>query len=478
MRDILFIYSARFPVALTYMLQSTEYKAKPYLKWLWRTSNFRAVQHRRTLKRTSYARMLLLALTTGMATELLAGLVFVALGIATGHIWYWMVGIPLIIAYPIVWSHLVIVPLELGRLYIVEPRQNKQIKASAKTFAKHSAIKIAVAGSYGKTTMKEVLKTVLSEGKKVAATEANHNVAIEHAKFARKLEGNEEVLIIEYGEGAPGDVVRFTSITKPTHAVITGLAPAHLDQYKTLDAAAKDIFSLADSVSPDNVYVNADSLAAKPYIRRGNIGYSVAGAGDWKARDIKIEVNKTSFNLVNEDRSLKLTSRLLGKHQVGVLAAAALIAMQLGLSDKQIITGIANTAPFDHRMQPYKLGGAWIIDDTYNGNIDGIKAGTMLLKELKATRKIYVTPGLVDQGKENIKIHQQMGRYIAAAKPDVVILMQNSTTDSIKQGLIENDYVGELKIETDPLAFYTNLDQFAASGDLVMMQNDWPDNYA
>ena len=93
--------------------------------------------------------------------------------------------------------------------------------------------------------MKELLNTVLSEGLKVRATPANKNVSISHARFAAKLTGDEDVLIIEYGEGAPGDVARFARLTHPTHAVITGLAAAHLDRYKTVKAAGEDIFAVA-----------------------------------------------------------------------------------------------------------------------------------------------------------------------------------------------------------------------------------------
>ncbi|MEO7364613.1 MAG: cyanophycin synthetase [Candidatus Saccharimonadales bacterium] len=129
-------------------------------------------------------------------------------------------------------------------------------------------------------------------------------------------------------------------------------------------------------------------------------------------------------------------------------------------------------------MQPYQLGGAWVVDDTYNGNLEGVRAGTQLLADLDASRKIYVTPGLVDQGSESARVHTEVGRLIAAASPDLVVLMQNTATDSIVAGLQEAAYKGRLQIESNPLDFYTNLQHFVAAGDLVVMQNDWTDNYA
>jgi UDP-N-acetylmuramoyl-tripeptide--D-alanyl-D-alanine ligase len=382
------------------------------------------------------------------------------------------------VAYPLVIANAIAVPLLLGRLVVTVPTQHKLVKASEKYFRDNEAIRIAVAGSYGKTTMKELLLTVLSEGKKVAATPANKNVAVSHAMFAAGLRSNEEVLIIEYGEGKPGDVARFARTTHPTHGIITGLAPAHLDRYKTLQAAGKDIFSLASYLHDEHVYVNGESNAVEPFIKSTHKQYNAKGALGWKAKDIELTPTSTSFTLSKGKRELHLTSGLLGKHQVGPLSLVAALALELGLTEQQVTEGVAKTVPFEHRMQPYQLAGAWIIDDTYNGNLEGVRAGTALLAAVEARRKFYVTPGLVDQGSDSNKIHVEMGELIAAAKPNIVVLMENSALASIQKGLKRGKFAGEVRIESDPLAFYSSLDQFVAAGDVVLMQNDWTDNYA
>jgi UDP-N-acetylmuramoyl-tripeptide--D-alanyl-D-alanine ligase len=478
-RSLFNLYSWRLPTIIVYMLQNTEYYAAPYLKWFWHTSHFERVMYRRTLHRTRAARMLLMALRLGIFAQIAAGLGFI--------FWWWYYGFTgglafglcLLVAYPIVWAHVVVLPLVLGRFFIVRPRQAKAIRASRKTFAKFKGAKIAVAGSYGKTSMKELLLTVLSEGgKKVAATPANKNVSISHAIFARKLKGDEDILIIEYGEGQPGDVARFASITQPTHAVITGIAPAHLDRYKTLERAAADIFSLDKTVPAEHVYINGDSSDALPFVKPGQQLYSEKNALGWKITGIRVNLDGTRFTMQKGKEKLELHSGLLGRHQVGPLAIAAALAHEFGLTKKQIEAGVAATKPFEHRMEPYALNGAWIIDDTYNGNIEGVRVGTQLLKELPAKRRIYVTPGLVDQGSDTAKIHEHMGELIASAKPDMVVLMKHSVTQFIQAGLEAGGYKGELLIETDPLNFYNNLNLFVATGDLVVMQNDWPDNYA
>jgi UDP-N-acetylmuramyl pentapeptide synthase len=470
-------YRPRFADTIIYMLQSTEYNLKAYLAWLWHTQNFSHIMYRRTLDTTRRARALLTLLRIGLYVQTLLGMVLIISGIVDNRNEYISFGFALIIAAPVFWAHLIVVPIWLARILIVAPKERKMVKESEKIFTDFKGPKIAVAGSYGKTTMKELLATVLSEGKKVMATPGNKNVLVSHARFASLLEGDEDILIIEYGEGKPGDVEKFAGYTKPSHAVITGIAPAHLDQYKTLDAAAKDIFSATKKVKKSHVYVNSESDEARPYIHKEYETYDKKGALGWKVANVEVSITGTSFVMKKGKKNLELFTGLVGEHLLGPVAFASALAHELGLSDKEIIAGVARTKPYEHRMQPYPLSGGWVIDDTYNGNIEGVRAGTRLLTKLPARKKFYVTPGLVDQGEETERVHIEMGQLIAAAKPDIVVLMKNSVTQYIEAGLCNKNYQGEIRIETKPLEFYTNLDQFIAKDDLVLMQNDWTDNY-
>lgn len=477
-RDILSKYKLGYAKTLIYMLQSTEYDPKAYLRWFWRTKNFRKVMRRRKLQLTKAARLLLSVVRLGITLHIMVSVGLIIYGLKVRIPSFCVYGISLLILYPFVWAHLIVLPLIAGDVLIIKPRQKRLIKQSEAIFAAHPGVKIAIAGSYGKTSMKELLATVLSEGKKVAFTPDNKNTASSHALFASKLSGQEEVLIIEYGEGQPGDVKRFATTTHPNHGIITGLAPAHLDRYSTLQAAGEDIFSLADYLNDQNVYVNTESPAVKNFIKSTYESYSASSSLGWRITDIKISVMGTHFTMTKGKNKLQLKSGLLGVHQVGPLALAAGMALKLGLSKEQVIKGISKTKPYEHRMQARQLHGAWLIDDTYNGNLDGIRAGLELMTKLDAKRKIYITPGLVDQGAEKERVHLEIGKLIAQANPDKVVLMNNSVTKYITKGLRAHGYKRELKIEEDPLSFYTNLDQFVAGGDLILMQNDWTDNYS
>jgi UDP-N-acetylmuramoyl-tripeptide--D-alanyl-D-alanine ligase len=471
-------YLPSYAATLVYMLQNTEYRGWPYLKWLWRTQDFSKVERRRQLQRTTAARILVLTLGCGMIAQILAGLLLISLWYWQGFAGGWAFGLALIVSYPVVWAHLILLPLIAGRIIIIKPRERWLVLHSEQIFKRHKGLKIAIAGSYGKTSMKELLLTVLGESKKVAATPANKNVSLSHAQFAKSLKGDEEILLIEYGEGAPGDVANFTRNTHPTHAVITGVAAAHLDRYKTVSNAGKDIFSVTHHLAEEQVFVNHESPDAQPFIKPGFKLYDRHGALGWEISHVVTTIKGLSLTMTKGQQILKLQSALLGSHNLGPLGFVAALAHQFGMTEEAIVKGVSQTKPFEHRMQPYQLNGAWVIDDTYNGNLEGIRAGTALLKELKARHKLYVTPGLVDQGQETGPIHQEVGRLIATSGADTVILIKHSVTDFIKEGLAAAHFQGELIVEPNPLDFYSNISQFVADGDLLLMQNDWPDNYA
>ncbi len=438
------------PIHLVYMLQQVEYDPRKFFDWAARFPDLRHVMRRKTLVMTR-------------KTKLLVAYTYIL------TIVYIFVNIQISLAYSI-WELLYLLLLPIWLIFMLyvsvlitwslleKPRRGKQIKAAEKTFATHPATKIAIAGSYGKTTVKELLTIILSQGKKVAATPGNKNVPISHAHWAATLDGDEDVLIIEYGEGAPGDIARFADMTHPDIGIITGLAPNHLDGYKTLQAVQDDLYSLGNYVPQDQLYLFSD-YNIRPVI------------------EPKISIIGMEFGVKLGGKVVDFETALVGRHLLGSLSLCITLADKLGLSVEQIKAGVAATKPFEHRMQPRAMHGAWIIDDTYNGSLEGFRAGLELLAELPATRKIYVTPGLVDQGEETERVHTEIGQLIAKAKPDRVVLMQNSVTEFIKAGMTKAGFNRELIIESNPLQFYTNLDQTLAAGDLILMQNDWTDNY-
>lgn len=464
-----------YPLIVVYMLQSTEYSIADFFEWERRTTNFKKVLKRGKLHKTKP--FILLASYMYFIIFILLVISFLLIGFDKNLI-IRIFGGTIAVLTPLISIYLLIIPLQITRIIFVNPRDRLKIKKAQEIFENHKGLKIAIAGSYGKTSMKELLLAVLGEHKKVVASKGNLNVITSHARFAQSLKGDEEVIIVEFGEGAPGDIKNFSNLFIPDLAVITGLAPAHMDSYGTLENIAKDLFTLQEIVKKGKLFVNGESAYVKNFIEPGTIVYSKNGISDLRVSNVRVDITGTSFTLKHNNRNLEIKSGLIGSHHVGPLCLTVFMGYSIGMETHQIVEAIAKTFPYEHRMQPYPLNGATVIDDTYNGTIEGMAAGLELLSSLQAKRKVYVTPGLVEQGTEFINVHKKLGSLIVKSNPDVVVLMQNDGTKIVADFLHEYKFKGDIIINDEPLNFYNNLNLFVAFGDVVLMQNDLTDNYS
>lgn len=475
MRRWLAAWDPKFPDAIVYMLQATEYEPAEFLAWFWRVRSFDEVTKRGKLDATDKAVLLRLAVRIALIASA------VAVGAMIYHAFQdprWLVpAAALVLITPVAVAYGLVVLLWLGRVTIQNRRERAIIAENTRKLEGHQGFRIAIAGSYGKTTFKEILKAVLAEGKRVAATPGNMNTPIGISRFIAKLEGDEEVLIFELGEYYPGDIAELCQLVKPQLGIMTGINEAHLSKFKTLERTTATIFELADYLKDRPVYKNGENELVRSRVHGDPLLYTAAGVNGWEVSRVRVGLSGTEFVAKKDGKTIEARSGLLGRHQIGPLVAALDIADNLGLSVQQIEAGLAKTRAFEHRMQPRQLAGAWIIDDTYNGNSDGVRTGLEWLGEVEATRRVYVTPGLVEQGSATAAVHEQIGRQIAAVA-NVAVLMRNSTTPHIEAGLRAAQFTGELTVIEDPLRFYENLDQFVAAGDVVLMQNDWTDNYS
>lgn len=468
------LFSPRLVRNLVYMLQSSGYSVRDYLAWFWRVPDISKVMYRKSLDLTPKAKLLILVGWAAVGAQLLhiAWLLLVA---DSG--WQRLSGVGWLLLLPNITAHLLPLVAKIGTFIIQKPKEGQILSAAHQKFSNSPAIKIAVAGSYGKTTMKDVLATVIAKGKKVAVSPGNLNTPLGLAEFAKALNGEEEVIVLEFGESHPGDITELCKLTLPNYGIITGINEAHLSTMGSLASAGDTVFELADWLGPDHIIGNGDNNEVKRRASKKMQLYGINGVGKWKTNDIVADLSGTRFSLKKGTKKVKVDTMLLGQHQVGPLCAVVDVADALGLSVKQIESGLSDTKAFEHRFQKLDLHGAVIIDDTYNGNIDGMKAGIDFAKSVTAERKIYVTPGLVDTASQKARLHKDIGKR-ASGVFDVVVLMKNSNAPFIKQGLEKGRFKGELKEIDDPLGFYQNLESFVAKGDLVLLQNDLTDNYS
>ena len=473
-KNWLTLYSFRYPRSLVYMMQASEYVIRDYIAWYRRTKDFTRVERRKKLVATPKA-LVLLTLSWIMASMLIYA-TLTALLTSSGPLRYLgplfiILLAPSIIAYGMVLVLFVIKLVQRPVEYIITRQARQMLEV-------HRAVKIAIAGSFGKTTMREILKTVLSEGRKVAAPPHSYNTPLAISRFIKTLSGDEDILIFELGEYYPGDIRSLCRLVQPTIGIITGVDEAHLERFKTLERAAATVYELAEYLGTKPLYVNGESELAKGHARMGDILYSQGGVEAWRVELAKTDLDGTSCVLIKDNITLTVHSSLLGLHQIGPLAAAAHIGLSFGLAPNQVQNGIHKISPVAHRLEPKTdAAGVITLDDSYNGNPDGVNAAIAFLASLNGHRRWYVTPGLVEMGSRTEAVHKQIGRRLTEAKIEKVILIKNSVTSFIATGLQEAGYQGEILWFDDALAAYAALPQLTVKGDVVLLQNDWPDQY-
>lgn len=463
----------RYVRSIVYMLQASEYDVAHFFKWHEETTDFTRVEKRRKLDFTTKA----VALYAVGWLSLIAGCVLAATSLfALAAPWSYVLFALILLELPLFALGGILAALVAGQL-VQKPLESRIIRRATAQLAAHKAVKIAIAGSYGKTSMREMLTTVLAEGKNVAAPGGSYNTPLGISTFAASLKGDEDVLVFEFGEYYPGDIKELCEMVRPDIGVITGVNEAHLEKFGSLDKTAATIFELADYLGDKPVYVNAESRLARERATPEHILYGPGGAGYWRTEDPTTSLEGTTFALAGEEVRIIARSKLLGLHQVGPLSAAADIARRLGLAPLQIEKGITKTVPFSHRLEPHFGGdGVVTIDDSYNGNPDGVRAAIDFLAALPG-RRWYVTPGLVEAGPRVREVHTDIGRHLARAHIEKVVLIRNSVTPFIEEGLSDANFQGALIWYDDALLALKALPAMTVKGDIVLLQNDWPDQY-
>lgn len=321
---------------------------------------------------------------------------------------------------------------------------------------------IGIAGSYGKTTVKEFVAAVLKEKYAVLVTPENINTPLGIGRLLlRTLTPQTEILVIEMGEYYRGDVAEICALTPPDIAVVTGINEAHLERLKTLENTVATIFEVVDcSKSGATAVLNVDDENVSAYFESHTKNHPVA-----------------CFS--HKDNSAGIfPTKLLGRYALGSAMAAVRVGRLLGVGEEAIKRGIASVAPIEHRLQPIQsAGGILVIDDSYNGNPEGVHEAILTLSKYADRRKIFITPGLVEMGDIAPTLHETIGRELALVA-DIVILIKNSVTPSIAKGLEQAGFAKDRIIWfNSALEAHAGLKDILKQNDVILFQNDWGDNY-
>jgi len=298
---------------------------------------------------------------------------------------------------------------------------------------------VAITGSSGKTTVKEMVAAILTRLGKVLATNGNFNNDIGVPLTLLRLEQHHDFAVVELGANHLGEIAYTTALVKPDVAIINNIAAAHLEGFGDLCGVARAKGEIFEGLSHNGVAIyNQDCKLANKWqwrltdkiVRQ----FSCHQKADSYCTDVVLDENGcASFKLNTLQGSTFIELTVPGKHNVCNAIAAATIAIEFGASLDDISLGLAEMSPVKGRLNLHQLTENFkVIDDTYNANVESIKAATDLLASYSG-RRILILGDMGELGTQARGYHQEVGEYAKECKIDDLLtlgVLSQSTADA------------------------------------------------
>jgi UDP-N-acetylmuramoyl-tripeptide--D-alanyl-D-alanine ligase len=279
---------------------------------------------------------------------------------------------------------------------------------------------VAIGGSNGKTTTKELVASVLRQRLPIVWSEASFNNDIGVPLTLLKLEKWHEAAVLEVGTNHPGELAPLVKMIQPKYGVITSIGREHLEFFGDVDGVADEEGWLAELLPMDGkLFIGGDNQWTRRIIERTRAAVVRAGfsdANDWRVQSPRVDEVGVTFwmQAPKVDFSGEYRINLLGRHQVLNAAYAIAVGAEMGLSRSDIERGLVECQPAKMRMQLWELNGVRILDDCYNANADSMLAALQTLQELPCKgRRVAVLGDMAEQGGQSEAAHEEVGRRAA-----------------------------------------------------------------
>jgi UDP-N-acetylmuramoyl-tripeptide--D-alanyl-D-alanine ligase len=285
--------------------------------------------------------------------------------------------------------------------------------------ARHTMPLVAVTGSNGKTTVKEMIAAILGQRGPLLVTQGNLNNDIGVPLTLLRLERTHRHAVIEMGANHPGEISYLTRIARPTVALITNAGPAHLEGFGSIEGVARAKGELYQGLSMDGIAViNSDDVYAPLWREFADahrmITFGLQAPADVRA-EWRAEAGGSLLQLTAPAGTIQVKLSLPGRHNVMNALAAAAAALAAGAALPDIKKGLEAMRPVHGRLERTPgLGGAELMDDTYNANPASLQAALDVLAAC-ATRKWLVLGDMGELGEAAAALHEQAGEWARAA---------------------------------------------------------------
>ncbi len=358
---------------------------------------------------------------------------------------------------------------------------NWYINDAKRILAEHKdMIIVGITGSYGKTSTKHFLNTILSQKYNVLMTPGSYNTTMGVVRTIREyMQPTHQLFICEMGAKQINDIKEICDIVHPKYGILTSVAEQHLDTFHNIENVRKTKFELIDSLPADGVaFLNADYDIIKNTPKYKDTEYYCLGddSCDYSVKNISYSQAGTTFDLYHfGEKKATFTTPLLGEYNISNIVACVACAYKLGLTTEQIAYGIHKLEAVEHRMQmSTNPAGIIIIDDAFNSNPKGAKMALEVLSGFP-NQRFVITPGIIELADKQAYYNRELGKQIAHSV-DYAILVGKEQTKAIYQGLKAENFPEDKIYIASGLNDGANYAFARANrGDAVLFENDLPD---
>lgn len=284
---------------------------------------------------------------------------------------------------------------------------------------------IAITGSNGKTTTKEMASAVLSKRFKVLKSPKSYNNLIGIPLTLFEMSPETDILVLELGMSSPGEIAKLTKLTQPDWGVITNIGIAHLEFMKSLENIAKAKFELLDNMGNDKTSIlNVDDKLLQERIGKEKgkvITFGIENNADYQTTSIQLNENGYPRFQVNNRTNLNL--KLLGKYNIYNALVAFALGTKFGIDQESIKQSLEGYKPAKLRMEASRAKEINLINDAYNANPVSMRHALETLAQLQTPgRKIAVLGDMLELGEKSDKFHLKVGETVGQLDIDYLLL--------------------------------------------------------
>ncbi len=326
---------------------------------------------------------------------------------------------------------------------------------------------VAITGSVGKTTTKDMIASVLKEKYNVLKTEGNLNSDIGAPMTVLRLNSTHEIAVVEMGMDRLRQIAGISKIVKPDTAVITNIGVSHIEFLKTRENILNAKCEVFENLTADGVAIlNADDdMLVKVNNDFKKIWYGKSEDADIYVKDVTVDYTEgvVRANIFLNEGQYNLVIPGLSEHLVYSAMSAIAVGLRYGLSIEQVINGIANYTHTKMRMDIYKLkDGILLIDDTYNANPYSMKSLIDTVKKSNTQNKLLILGDMFELGDESINHHIEVLEYAIANGINKIFVTGNNMKEAASK--VQSETITYFEIKEDLI---DNLDKLIVANSIV-----------